>query len=185
MSCFNLQVPPPKKAWKTFKSKLQSKLHKLNRSKAIKKPKTQLPATNPSPFIEQRIQRKKNLPSISRQGIRSRSHRRYLFKKKAAPVYIDRLFKEPIAAELFVKYPRPYPSTKDVKLLHQVEGRASGSGTGTSSKEEKASGGAADDMWESLALASPQMNGIDQRAEEFIKRFRAEMQFQEMMARRL
>ena len=44
---------------------------------------------------------------------------------------------------------------------------------------------AADDMWESLGFASPQMDGIDQRAEEFIARFRAEMEVQETMARRL
>lgn len=44
---------------------------------------------------------------------------------------------------------------------------------------------AADDMWESLALASPLMHGINERAEEFITRIRGEMQLQEMMARRL
>lgn len=43
----------------------------------------------------------------------------------------------------------------------------------------------ADGMWESLALASPLMHGIDERAEEFITRIRGEMQLQEMMARRL
>ncbi|KAF7119464.1 hypothetical protein RHSIM_Rhsim13G0034900 [Rhododendron simsii] len=43
----------------------------------------------------------------------------------------------------------------------------------------------ADGMWESLALASPLMHGIDERAEEFIARIRGEMQLQEMMARRL
>lgn len=48
---------------------------------------------------------------------------------------------------------------------------------------EKACSG--DDMWESLGLASPQMHGIDERAEEFIVRFRAEMKVQEMLARNL
>lgn len=43
----------------------------------------------------------------------------------------------------------------------------------------------ADDMWESLVLASPQMHEINERAEEFITRFRAEMQNQETLARRL
>lgn len=43
----------------------------------------------------------------------------------------------------------------------------------------------ADDMWESLVLASPQMYGINERAEEFINKFRAEMMLQERLARRL
>uniref|UniRef100_A0A2P2QSW8 Uncharacterized protein n=1 Tax=Rhizophora mucronata TaxID=61149 RepID=A0A2P2QSW8_RHIMU len=40
-------------------------------------------------------------------------------------------------------------------------------------------------MWESLGFASPQMRGIDERAEQFISRFRAEMEFQEKIARLL
>lgn len=43
----------------------------------------------------------------------------------------------------------------------------------------------ADDVWESMELASPQMNEINQRADEFIARFRAQMNHQEMLARRL
>jgi hypothetical protein len=34
-------------------------------------------------------------------------------------------------------------------------------------------------MWESLGFASPQMQGIDERAEQFILTFRAEMEIQE------
>lgn len=41
----------------------------------------------------------------------------------------------------------------------------------------------ADDMWESLAMASPHMHEIDDRAEEFITKFRAEMLHQESMAK--
>lgn len=45
--------------------------------------------------------------------------------------------------------------------------------------------GEADDMWESLGLESPLMDGINERAEEFITRIRAEMQMQETMAPQL
>ncbi|TXG63819.1 hypothetical protein EZV62_010813 [Acer yangbiense] len=131
MSFLSLRLPPARKAWKSFKSKIQSKLRKLNKSKAIKK--------------------QRNRP-MKNKSIGFCYNRRYPFKKKAAaaPVYIDRLFKEPM---------------KEV--------------AGTSSKE------VGDDMWEALGLASPQMNGIDQRAEEFIRSFRAELHRQEMIARRL
>lgn len=43
----------------------------------------------------------------------------------------------------------------------------------------------ADEVWESMMINSPQMNGIDERADEFIARFRAEMRQQEIQARRL
>lgn len=43
----------------------------------------------------------------------------------------------------------------------------------------------ADSIWESMALASPQSNRINERADEFIARFRADMLLQEKLARRL
>lgn len=96
---------------------------------------------------------------------------------KAGPVYIDELFSEPTAAAQLVAN----------KSRVDLDQRARAPGTSNVGvKEEKASAtSAADDMWESLALASPQMNGIDQRAEEFIQSFRAEMELQEIMASRL
>lgn len=58
---------------------------------------------------------------------------------------------------------------------------------GTSKQEGKLNENmdSADEIWESLVLASPQMNGINERAEEFITRFRAEMLLQERLARHL
>lgn len=43
----------------------------------------------------------------------------------------------------------------------------------------------ADDVWESMVVASPQMHEINERAEAFIARFRADMRQQEILARRL
>ncbi|KAJ4726881.1 DUF761 domain-containing protein [Melia azedarach] len=209
MSCWRLRLPPAKKAWKSFTSKLQRKLLRnlQYNSKAIKKPKTHrlhttdIPANSattgaaisvsPSPFLQQRKTRLLQPPKPNRAfRLRYRGrYYRYPFKKKAAlapaPVYIDRLFKEPAAAaEIVAKC--PVPIAKNVKQ-DQDQARAPGAG-GTSNnnnKEENACSSAADEMWESLALASPQMNGIDQRAEDFIQKFRDEMDRQEMMARRL
>lgn len=52
------------------------------------------------------------------------------------------------------------------------------------SKEDDHTVVSPDDMWETV-MASPQMNGINERAEEFIARFRAEMHRQEIQARHL
>lgn len=59
---------------------------------------------------------------------------------------------------------------------------AAAAATATGSGGERACA-TADDMWESLGFASPLMHGIDERAEEFIARFRKEMEVQEKLAR--
>lgn len=60
-----------------------------------------------------------------------------------------------------------------------------GSSSSLKRSESRSEAVDADDVWESMELASPQMNEINQRADEFIARFRAQMNHQEMLARRL
>lgn len=68
--------------------------------------------------------------------------------------------------------------------LTQTEERKEAAEQRASTGVAKITGPAAptDDMWESVALGSPQTKGIDERAEEFIARFRAEMEMQEALA---
>lgn len=73
--------------------------------------------------------------------------------------------------------------------LDQKSSRPAASSNGGSSrlesgKEEETSVDA-DDAWEAMVVASPQMHEINERAEEFIARFRAQMRQQEILARRL
>ncbi|KAL3620602.1 hypothetical protein CASFOL_035514 [Castilleja foliolosa] len=86
-------------------------------------------------------------------NIRHRSHK----YKSQKPVFVDHLFVKPV----FVKKER---------VAHDVQ-----------------KGGifdkSADDMWESMVLASPHTHEIDERAEEFIARIKAEMRHQEILAR--
>lgn len=86
-------------------------------------------------------------------------------RKKTKPVYVDQLFLDTKHAE--------------VPVVERIENYA---GPGTSGKGGE---GMADEMWESLVMGSSQMDGINERAEEFISRFRADLLFQEIMARRL
>ncbi|KAK1420558.1 hypothetical protein QVD17_22250 [Tagetes erecta] len=83
-------------------------------------------------------------------------------RKKTKPVYVDQLFLDTKHAE--------------VPVMERIETTVAG----TSVK-----GGVADEMWESLVMGSSQMDGINERAEEFISRFRADLLFQEITARRL
>ncbi|XP_021888560.1 uncharacterized protein LOC110807681 [Carica papaya] len=170
MSCLNLKLSPAKKTWKSFTSKLKIKLCKSNskKSKVIKKPRSRR-----LPFAYTCA---KALKPGLRRNKRSLSKNKY-FKKKTAPVYIDMLFKEPVIE--FVEQIQVPISENRVKVVHPPKLPSAGD---TKIEGEEPCNTAGDDMWESLALTSPQMYRIDQRAEEFITRFRAEMQLQEMMA---
>lgn len=111
----------------------------------------------------------------------------YNLHKKPAPVYIDRLFKEPPCE--FVGHLKPQiayksRSEKRAKIRYPVgEEQVQETSTRGGGSDRPSS---SDDVWESVELGSPQMQGIDARAEEFIAKFRQEMAAQEnMLARNL
>ncbi|CAI0434414.1 unnamed protein product [Linum tenue] len=192
MSCFNFRLPPAKKAWKSFTNKLRSKLHNPKPMK-FHPPKHSSTAltftTKPygaiTPFLHKSKHRKSKqqrgsggglaraLLPFKRKGGRGRLRLHYLNKSCAAPVFVDNLFKvEP-----------PNSNVTEVVITRHCCGTSSGKST----VDAKANGEADDDddMWESMGISSPLMTGIDERAEEFISSFRAEMQVQERIARTL
>lgn len=103
-------------------------------------------------------------------------------------MFVDRLFKQPLEGiiehhcldPLPVKY---MPSPQSITTIDRsalVAGKNDEDHDGSDAKMCEA-----DDMWESVGLASPLTHRIDERAEEFISKFRAEMERQEMVARSL
>ncbi|CAK8543591.1 unnamed protein product [Lathyrus sativus] len=183
MSCISLRLPPAKKVWKTFASKLGSKLHNIRKSKAMKKQRknkkttktTTITTTTKPPTKRFRRKRLTTVRSLLSS-----------FNKKPAPVYIDKLFKEPPCD--YVGYLKPhtqpvYKPRTGIAAKDSSEKKQVVELEGTSKRCEKTS--ASDDVWESVALGSPQMEGIDERAEEFIIRFRKQMAAQERLARSL
>ncbi|ONH93290.1 hypothetical protein PRUPE_8G223700 [Prunus persica] len=182
MSCLRLRLPPAGRAWKSFTSKLQSKLHK---PKGIKKPRNRVKAITaaaasssssacasarlrPYKFLQLRFKRRRRL------ALRFRYNRPQLLQNRStAHVFVDKLFKEPAVT---VPVERSQPPVEKCKQAAAAATTATGSGG------ERACA-TADDMWESLGFASPLMHGIDERAEEFIARFRKEMDVQEKLAR--
>ncbi|XP_027353063.1 uncharacterized protein LOC113863618 [Abrus precatorius] len=187
MSCMTLRLrlPTATKAWKSFTSTL-GKLRKIRSSKAMKKPrkypktatKTVVTRTPPK-FLATKRFRRKRLATVTSFI--------YGFHKKPKPVYIDKLFKEP-SCEL-VEHLKPqtaYKSRTEKRATLPYEAREGGvAGTSKEGGSSKPCTSDSDAMWESLALASPLMHGIDERAEEFIARFREELAEQEILARNL
>ncbi|PRQ25851.1 hypothetical protein RchiOBHm_Chr6g0288121 [Rosa chinensis] len=188
MSCLRLRLPPARKAWKSFTSKLHSKLHKrkaINKSRNRVKPSTTISIrVRPYKFLQLRLQRKPRFSLRFSQNCRS------LLQNRHAHVYVDKLFKEPAVSELVAERCQQQKTPPAKCVIKTIEDRSvpeaskqSQSAVGENSESEGVTS-AADDMWESLGFASPQMDGIDERAEEFIARFRAEMKDQETLARR-
>ncbi|KAL0437368.1 UNVERIFIED_CONTAM: hypothetical protein Sradi_0444700 [Sesamum radiatum] len=203
MSFLNLKrLLAPKKVWKVFKNKLPLKLHKLNRSKAIKKPKNLFHETSRRlgwPSLSIQHKKFKIIKPNPRPLIHHRDNHYYLQKKPSpSPVFVDQLFIETVSTakehvhpasetvEAVTKKEKPCSSTT-LKQSGSFDEKSSLPGSSTEGRTEFDDKNmvTADDMWESLVLASPQMHEINERAEEFIARFRAEMQNQETLARRL
>ncbi|KAK6120034.1 hypothetical protein DH2020_046164 [Rehmannia glutinosa] len=166
--------------WKLFKNK-------LSRSKANKKkPKNISYKTTKKlgwPSLSIQPKKLKTKPKHHHTLVHHRNRNHYL-PKRPNPVFVDQLFVEPVSVmKESVRAPAVAmeESTSKEKIgVADRENRRPGS-----SKEAESVNIAADDMWESMMMASPQMHGINERAEDFIARFRAEMRHQEMMARRL
>lgn len=108
-------------------------------------------------------------------------------------MFVDQLFAGPVSAVNEYVHPPAGGRRKEKSTSLEESGIEDliRTGPAESSREDRSLPadqnmmGGPDDMWESMVLASPQMQGIDERADEFIARFRAEMNHQEMMARRL
>ncbi|KAK4732574.1 hypothetical protein R3W88_025562 [Solanum pinnatisectum] len=107
MSNFNLGkklILPTKKTWKSFTNKLQSRLHKLKLSKAIKSSKNLcIRAYNYiSPIITRKF-----YSLIHRSSSPLRTHRKFYHnyyqyqqcQKNTSPIYVDQLFPEPIVKQ--------------------------------------------------------------------------------------
>ncbi|CAN4093259.1 unnamed protein product [Withania somnifera] len=182
MSCLNLGrvLLPTRKLWKLFSTKLQINFHKvLNRSKVIKKSKNPYPLSTKKKLAPSSIFRVQFKTKSSNTKFKYKSKSRH--HKKPAPVYIDELFIENISVvkENFAQTTMITKNKEDHKkvLVTQIKQAEIYQGESSGTNGENYSNH--DEMWESLTLASPQLDCINERAEEFITRFRADMQRQQ------
>ncbi|KAB2003596.1 hypothetical protein ERO13_D11G136600v2 [Gossypium hirsutum] len=160
MSCLKIRLPLAKKVWKSFTSKLQTRLHKLHKSKTIKKldnthlQTTILKTTRPSLFLGQHLRNKRRCVLL------------FGFQHYYAPLII------------LVEYIPQQPPEKKKKLVDEVVAEVR-----TSKELEKQR----DDLCDSrsLVLASLMINEIDAKDEQFIASFQAEIERQEIIARHL
>ncbi|KAH7843676.1 hypothetical protein Vadar_019399 [Vaccinium darrowii] len=160
MSSFNLakKLTPAKKAWMSFTKKLQSKFHKHNISASIKKTTRGLKSL--SSIRRLLIPRALTRHRYPLDHHRQHSGHHYLHKNMAA-IYVDELF------------PGEVNNTSHAKKIYQDEGKTS------KAKEIGTSGGKDENMAKGKkARLVAQWQDIDQRAEEFISKFREDMKLQ-------
>lgn len=184
MSFLNLnRFLPGSKAWRIFASKLQRKLHKLNTTKQpiSRKPAKTKKISWPRLCVQShKFKHKKKLPKKTLLY-----HHHHSQRNPSSPaVYVDQLFINPVSV---IKEHDANPSSltasadaKKVMVPSSSSANRDEEDTGVSAAQDSA-----DYMWESMVLASPQLNQINERADEFIAKFRADMRLQERLARRL
>ncbi|RVW86766.1 hypothetical protein CK203_042810 [Vitis vinifera] len=180
-----------KKAWKSLTSRVQSKLHKHNISKA-KKYATHL-LTGLSSIrhlvackrLRKRRAFKRSYSALHYDHHYKRCDQQQLQKGFAA-IYVDHLFAEGAPGET--------SKGKQVVAEDSNGGKAK-TETGAGSLETKASeksGCTVSDAWKAAVASSPQLRGVDERADEFISKFHKKMKleseksildFQEMIKR--
>nr|GMD75871.1 uncharacterized protein LOC109175308 [Ipomoea batatas] len=176
MSSFNLgkKLVPAKKAWKSFSATFQSKLQKLKLRKAIKRAKKRcVLAFN---YIRPLLSRKfyslmiRRHTNSSKRPLQRRHHHNTL---NFPAIYVDELFPEPLSSA-------PPPKR------HGEEQPKVGPSSSSSSNSNGGGNG-----WRVPSLP-PHFRGVDERAEDFISKFRQDMKlereqsildFQEMLAR--
>ncbi|CAK9187810.1 unnamed protein product [Ilex paraguariensis] len=192
MSSFNLaeKFLPAKKAWKSFTNTLQSKLHKLNISKTIKKTTHQLVSLRPirlRRLLPRKLRALAQRSSTYRHHIH-RYHDSHQLRNSFAAIHVDELFPEP--PETHSKE-MAASSNSDTKAKDMVKVFDKKPQPRTRKVGETSTNAVADhDAWKMSFLR--QFRGVDERAEEFIAKFREEMtlqreqsilDFQDMLAR--
>ncbi|XP_014512338.1 uncharacterized protein LOC106770987 [Vigna radiata var. radiata] len=175
------KLQPAKKAWKSFSNKMQSKLHKLSIPRAMKATFKRLLATLHSLHH-----------LVSSRGHRSLAGRRSSYAasdyrvhgKNISAIRIDDLFPEPASSMV-----------AHANKTHSSQGETSRGRVVIEKKKDLAGGNSGvntlEDAWKAVVAKSPQLQ-VDQKAEEFISKFREDMrlqkersllEFQEMLAR--
>ncbi|KAK4357009.1 hypothetical protein RND71_022619 [Anisodus tanguticus] len=204
MSNFNLgkKLLPSKNAWKSFTNKLQSRLHKLKLSKAIKSSKNIcIRAYN---YIFPIITRKfyslinRSSPPRTRRNFYNSYYKYQQCHKGTSPIYVDHLFPEPIlksekthsckisapqakesvasSSNVDINRRRLDQGEQEIILRAIEENTTLKKGKTIEIGPNYRTCDHNIDEWRTPPM--PHINGVDRRAEEFISKFREVMELE-------
>ncbi|KAJ7954707.1 Cotton fiber protein [Quillaja saponaria] len=170
------KLQPAKKAWKSFTKTVHAKIHKLNIPKAI----TTTIQRVISGFHSLRFFLPTKRRSISRPSTSTFYHQ--VHRKNFASIHIDELFAGEPELPVHDKKLNEHGETSRGKEV-LIEKRLPGKSNSMYSIE---------DAWKAVVASSPNLRGVEERADEFIVKFREDMkiqkersilEFQEMLTR--
>ncbi|GMY27134.1 Cotton fiber protein [Fagus crenata] len=169
-----------KKAWKSFTITLQSKFHKLKNSKVIKTTTHRLLAMRSFrslfPFKKHPLTK-----SSYRYSQHYYQHHNNQPQKNFSAIHIDQLFDEPVSVHTKNRHAHAHAETSKGKEVLDEK----------ISPTKSNSIYSVEDAWKVVVASSPHLQ-VDERAEEFISKFREEiklqkersiLEFQEMLDR--
>ncbi|KAI9194746.1 hypothetical protein LWI28_008866 [Acer negundo] len=169
------KLKPAKRAWKGLTKKLQSKLHSLNIPKTIKTTTHRLLAFCSRHLFMPLKKRFLTKPASRHQYpymYQYQNHQNQLLQKNFAAIYIDNLY----------QYGHPSSSAHAKQYFHAETSRSTNEAveekSSSSSSVPKKSVYSIEDAWEAVVARSPQLRGVDERADEFIYKFREDMKIQ-------
>lgn len=213
MSSFNLgkKLLPAKKAWKSFTATFQTKLHKFKLRKAIKRAKKRcvIAFNYIRPLVSRKfysfIRRSSSKRPLQRQFYHHHHHHNRL---NFPAIYVDELFPDAVSAPAWHRCSEVQPKSGGGGGGGGEEEMVGSSSSGSSvmAAEEKEMRGGKYKVGESSSNGGggggggagrrlpswPHFRGVDERAEDFISKFREEkklereksiLDFQEMLAR--
>ncbi|KAK7279226.1 hypothetical protein RJT34_24272 [Clitoria ternatea] len=181
------KLQPAKKAWKSFSNKVQYKLHKLNIPKAFKTTLQHLLSAIHSltHLIHSKLQHTRLHHSLTTTRPYGTPTSSYLVQhKNVAAIHIDDLFEKGTSLSLHATNNRSSIRDSSRSSTHAK-------GETSKGKEKEVHGNCKDDLvgesssglntiedaWKVVVAKSPQLH-VDQKAEEFITKFREDMRLQ-------
>ncbi|KAK7243073.1 hypothetical protein RIF29_37857 [Crotalaria pallida] len=193
MTRLTKKLKPAKKAWKSFSNTLHSKFHKLNIPKAIKTTLQCIISTLNS-LIHLIPAYRRNRSLTTSRPYYSTSHY-HIQRKNFAAIRIDDLFAEPA----YVSKHATNRSSTSTNTYHSQGETSRSKGVVVHVNMDNLHGGQSsssgmntiEDAWKAVVAKSPQLQ-VDEKAEEFIYKFREDMrlqkersllEFHEMLAR--
>lgn len=191
MSCLSFQkkLLPVKRTWTTFTRSLHFKLTKIKDSKLIR--------TTTHHLLSLRFLSRLFIPFKRRSLTKSsdfrhfQPHRYQHYSKNCSPVYIDGLFDGDQPSHPWNSAQKPVYNEKGETSKAKEEVREKTEQVGNQGRAGNV-GYDVDQVWRRIIASSPQLHCVDDRAEDFISKFKEDMrlqrersilEFQEMLKR--
>lgn len=175
------KLQPAKKALKRFAAKLQSKLHNLNFSKAVRIIKANTNRLLNYCSLHFFLPFKKR--SLTKPPYRSHQYdhlyqccsNKNLLLKNFSPIYIDQLYDAEPTGFVQAKHFHAQAETSSSKGKEVIDEKAVPRKEGKAKEKILCT---VEDAWREIVAKSPQLRPVDERAEEFICKFHEEIKLQ-------